>query len=56
MQITGESAQAKNWLINRSVVELIEHLQLITIRVDLGSIPGLVKPKTIKVDIHNFPA
>ena len=24
--------------------------------VDLGSIPGRVKPKTIKIGIHNFPA
>ena len=23
--------------------------------VDLGSIPGRVKPKTIKIDIHSFP-
>ena len=24
--------------------------------VDTGSIPGRVKPKTIKIDIHSFPA
>ena len=24
--------------------------------VDSGSIPGRVKPKTIKIGIHNFPA
>ena len=24
--------------------------------VDLGSIPGRVKPKTIKIGIHSFPA
>ena len=24
--------------------------------VDLGSVPGRVKPKTIKIGIHSFPA
>ena len=41
-----------NWL----VVEWIERLLLCTEAVDLGSIPGPVKPKTIKIGIHSFPA
>ena len=28
----------------------------VTEAVDTGSIPGLVKPKTIKIGIHSFPA
>ena len=24
--------------------------------VDSGTIPGLVKPKAIKIDVHSFPA
>ena len=43
----------------------IDHYKLISGRVDRasateavdsGSIPGLVKPKTIKIGIHSFPA
>ena len=36
------------------VIEWIERLLQKT--VNLGSIPGQVKPKTIKIDIDSFPA
>ena len=54
--------------VNRSVVEWIERQPQIkpisgrvdkasaTEAVDTGSIPGRVKPKTIKIGIYSFPA
>ena len=46
--------QNANDQVAKLVVEWIEWSA--TEAVDLGSIPGRVKPKTIKIGIHSFPA